>query len=440
MLSVPSPLRHTDSNVSAATTGTGAKEVKFRRETSNIDIEGESSADDASSSSDSSDGGRMTQAASGHYLAQGRSRHQISRGISHRISRSGVQRLLDRDARMWQSSGKIHVRHKNGSKYLWWGDLYHVIVHKPLWWLLLLFVAVYVTSFTVFAFFWQMITEPCNILIHTYRDAFYLSVETQMTIGYGVNDAYFNNCYEGVFVLLSQSLTGLVIDAMMFGVIFQHFSRAYTRASTVIFSKEAVLQVIDGCVHLIFRVSEMQEQPLLQAVMQVYCVQHHVDEMQKGGIRVEVSAVQLKEPDTDIYNGVLFLGLPTTVVHRIDYNSPLSPPPPPNPEGEFASPDEVREWLKSRQFLEVLVLLSGTEDATASSIEARHSYTLDEIFWDRYFTSCVSIDANGYHCVDFGLIHETQPMNTGSSPRPISQPPLHTHSRRCLVATYEGNR
>merc|ERR1719210_2631477 len=149
-----------------------------------------------------------------------------------------------------------------------------------------------------------------------------------MTIGYGVPDPYFRNCPQAVFVLLGQSLTGLVIDAMMIGLVFQHATSAYMRASTVIFSNHAVLQVIDGCVHLIFRIAEMQKQPLLQAVMQVYCVQHHDDPGLPGGVRVEVAAMQLKEPDTDMYNGVLFLGLPTMVVHRIDYSSPLAPPRP----------------------------------------------------------------------------------------------------------------
>ena len=41
---------------------------------------------------------------------------------------------------------------------------------------------------------------------------------------------------------------------------------------------------------------------------QVYCVQHHRDASQPRGIRVELAAVQLEEPDTDIHNGIIFLG------------------------------------------------------------------------------------------------------------------------------------
>ena len=44
---------------------------------------------------------------------------------------------------------------------------------------------------------------------------------------------------------------------------------------------------------------------------QVYCVQHHRDESQPRGIRVELAAVHLEEPDTDIHNGIIFLGAPS---------------------------------------------------------------------------------------------------------------------------------
>jgi len=361
--------------------------------------------------------------------------------------RRPVQRLLDRDATDSQSRGRFNVRHKNQSTVLFLGDIYHVVIHLPLWGLLLLFLLVYSISFVIFAGLWLGVSEPCGIGLATFREAFYLSVETQMTIGYGVPDPYFRGCSEAVFVLLGQSLVGLVIDAMMIGVMFQHVSCAYTRASTVIFSSTAVLQVVDGCVHMIFRVAEMQSSPLLQAVMQVYCVQHRPDAALPGGVRVEVAAIQLKEPDTDMYNGVLFLGLPTNVVHRVDYSSPLAPPRPVVPGApqapttpmsngggpmDFPSPREVKEHLLTRPYLEVLVLLSGTEDATASSIEARHSFTLDDIYWNRDFESCVSIDAQGHHCINFANLHKTYALAD-----PGAEISHNVYSRRCFPATYE---
>jgi len=97
-------------------------------------------------------------------------------------------------------------------------------------------------------------------------------------------------------------------------------------------------------------------------------------------------------------------------VHKVDFSSPLAPDAPPGTSG-FPTPSQVRHYLESSPYLEVLVLLGGTEDMSASSIEARHSYTLDDIFWNRAFATCVSIDSKGYHCIDFHAIHDTYPLS-----------------------------
>ena len=43
----------------------------------------------------------------------------------------------------------------------------------------------YFVCFGFFAAFWIWFSDECEVGLVTYRDAFYLSVETQMTIGYG---------------------------------------------------------------------------------------------------------------------------------------------------------------------------------------------------------------------------------------------------------------
>merc|ERR1712232_1102814 len=156
--------------------------------------------------------------------------------------------------------------------------------------------------------------------------------------------------------------------------------------------------------------------------MQVYCVQHFKDASHPRGRRVEVKTVALQEPDTDSHNGVIFLGLPATVVHKVDFSSPLAPDAPLGTVGH-PEPFEVKKYLRKSPYLEILVLFSGQEDATSCNIEARHSYTLDDIFWDMAFVTCVSIDAEGYHCVDYDKLHMTVPVRGSDSPTLI-----HRHS------------
>jgi len=165
-----------------------------------------------------------------------------------------------------------------------------------------------------------------------------------MTIGYGVPDPNFGECWEAAILIVVQTVVGLMLDATVIGVVFQKLANANARANTMIFSDTALLEVEDACTYLRFRVADMSFRPLSQATMQVYCVQHHRDASQPRGIRVELAAMQLEEPDTDIHNGIIFLGLPAMVSHKIDYSSPLSPDVPPPMTG-CPTPGEVRNYL-----------------------------------------------------------------------------------------------
>jgi len=236
-----------------------------------------------------------------------------------------VHRILDREGVEFQSAGVFHVVQTRRTCAIFLLDFFHTVIHLPFPALFLVILTVYFLCFCFFAIFWYWITEPCGIGLRTYRDAFYLSVETQMTIGYGVPDSFFNECWEAAVLIVIQTVIGLMLDATVIGIVFQKLANANARANTVIFSDTALLELEDGCVHLRFRVADMSWRPLSQATMQVYCVQHHRDSSQPRGIRVELAAVQLEEPDTDIHNGIIFLGLPAMVSHKIDYSSPLAP-------------------------------------------------------------------------------------------------------------------
>mmetsp|Transcript_55562 Transcript_55562/g.132855 ORF Transcript_55562/g.132855 Transcript_55562/m.132855 type:complete len:403 (+) Transcript_55562:55-1263(+) len=324
--------------------------------------------------------------------------------------RRQVHRILDRDGVEYQSKGIFHVVQTRRTCAIFLLDFFHTVIHLPFPGLFAVTLTVYFVCFGFFAAFWIWFSDECEVGLVTYRDAFYLSVETQMTIGYGVPDPNFGGCWEAAILIVVQTVVGLMLDATVIGVVFQKLANANARANTVIFSDTALLEVEDGRAYLRFRVADMSWRPLSQATMQVYCVQHHRDASQPRGIRVELAAVQLEEPDTDIHNGIIFLGLPAMVSHKIDYSSPLAPDVPADTPG-CPTAAEVRDYLSQSPYLEVLVLLSGTEESTGAVVEARHSYTLDDIFWNRTYCPCVSINSEGFHCVDFHAIHHTYPLS-----------------------------
>lgn len=85
--------------------------------------------------------------------------------------------------------------------------------------------------------------------------AFYLSLGTLRTTGYGVPDPYFDRCLEGVVLLTAQALVGLFLEAVIIGSFFVRLSNPEKRAKTILFSEEAVIQGRTGVSHFIFQVS-----------------------------------------------------------------------------------------------------------------------------------------------------------------------------------------
>lgn len=108
--------------------------------------------------------------------------------------------------------------------------------------------AQYLAIVMVFAFVYRTISEylGCNLQLTSLREAYLFSLETMTTVGYGTNDYLFGHCWIMLPMLSSQACIGLLIDAFLIGILFARLSRPQTRASTVIFSKHAVIRRVRG--------------------------------------------------------------------------------------------------------------------------------------------------------------------------------------------------
>lgn len=61
--------------------------------------------------------------------------------------------------------------------------------------------------------------EPCVVGIKNFASVFLFSLETQHTIGYGTR--YINdNCPDAILTLVFQSITGILLEAFLVGVVF----------------------------------------------------------------------------------------------------------------------------------------------------------------------------------------------------------------------------
>ncbi|CAK0801265.1 unnamed protein product, partial [Prorocentrum cordatum] len=192
-------------------------------------------------------------------------------------------RVVDRDAPFGQSRGRyaINTAYRVGKGLdssgdvhrLYSEDFYHTFLDAKLRIQLLIFAFAYVGCFVLFALVHLAIDDRCGLeLDGNFWKAYLLSLETMVTIGYGVPDPYMEGCWEGAATLTIQSLLQLLITSFLIGVIFQRIARPQARAATILFSDHAVINRYDGAHYLVFRVCELRVQhALIEPHVRCYC-------------------------------------------------------------------------------------------------------------------------------------------------------------------------
>uniref|UniRef100_A0A6U9CWQ7 Inward rectifier potassium channel C-terminal domain-containing protein n=1 Tax=Zooxanthella nutricula TaxID=1333877 RepID=A0A6U9CWQ7_9DINO len=351
-------------------------------------------------------------------------------------SEGAAPRMIDRDSPFKQSGGRFNIRRKkdahNSVRRL--RDGFHTLVNMGTVKLLLLCAGVIAASWTVFALLFYFTSRRCGLKASSFLRALYLAVETVETIGYGVPDPYFNECYSGIFVLGASGLWQTVFSALMISVICTRISRPQARASSVCFSEKAVVRRIRGQVYFMVQACDLRKHQLIEAHVRLYCVQHAPT---SNCVVFQTRAMRLQHPDDDL-GAMLLLTLPQLIVHRVDLWSPLWPetdrrPCIGTPQSCFNFPDvpqrgadaengnrepgpagsapvapsvqDVGRRLRDGQ-LEVICIVEGIDPSTSMTCQARYSYTCDDVVFDADFQTCVSRAADGKCEIDFNAFHE----------------------------------
>ncbi|CAM9247273.1 unnamed protein product, partial [Phaeothamnion confervicola] len=273
-------------------------------------------------------------------------------------SHLGYRRIMDREATYSQSFGRWNIKRVRegvaGIKNLYEQDQFHTIINMDTSLVLLILLVGYISIVTGFAACYLAIglLDGCALGITNLREAYYFSLETMTTVGYGTQDVFFGGCWSMLFVITAQACVGLLIDAALIGIIFARLSRPQTRAATVVFSKTAVIRRVRGEFYFLFQaVGDLRKHQLLDAHVRCYVIRHDrllpaasappgVDPevflrgQESGGPRTvffQTHNMRLQHPDDELGSAMLLV-LPQAsfdplVVHRIDAWSPMMPPP-----------------------------------------------------------------------------------------------------------------
>jgi inward rectifier potassium channel len=215
----------------------------------------------------------------------------------------------------------------------------------------------------------------------SFADAYFFSVQTMATIGYGkmTPESTFAN-----LVVTIEALVGLVGLAMTTGLVFAKFSQPRAR---VLFSRHAVVSVRDGVRSLMVRLANERSTGLVEAQLRLVLVR---DETTQEGERVRRFHTL---PLTRSSNAVFALSW--TAVHPIDEASPLF--------GQTAESLDASD-------ANLVASLVGIEEATAQTVHARYAWGAEAILFDHRFADILVPLADGLRGLDYTRFHDVVPL------------------------------
>src|SRR6266851_9168353 len=147
-----------------------------------------------------------------------------------------------------------------GLRRPWFGDLYHFALRLPWWCFLLGGLGLYLVANASFALLY--LAQPgaiANARPGSFADAFFFSVQTIATLGYGVMAPA--TLYANLIVTI-ETATGLMLLALATGLVFARFSRPTAR---ILFSRIAVVGPYNGTPTLSFRLANERRNQILEA-------------------------------------------------------------------------------------------------------------------------------------------------------------------------------
>ena len=290
--------------------------------------------------------------------------------------------------RLLDQGGGINVVH-TGHRRRYLDDFYLMLLVSSWPRLLALLVVVYLVTNGMFALGYVMGGDCLEgVRTGSFSDAFFFSVQTMATIGYG--HWYPRTPWAHVLVTV-ETLTGLLGVAMVTGLTFAKFSRPTAR---VLFSRVAVVSTRDGVPALMFRIANQRGNQIVEAHIHVV--------LARNATTAEGESVRRLHDLDMVRDRHALFALSWTAIHLITADSPLHGA---TPESLAASESEI------------IVSLTGLDESFSQTVHARHSYVADEIICGARFVDILSRSPDGRRRIDYAHFHDVVPVDA-----PVQRP------------------
>ena len=294
-------------------------------------------------------------------------------GFGSVIGGADEMRLLNRD-------GTFNSR-RRGLSMLSSLSFYHYFLTISWTRFFALTVGVYIVTNTLFALAYlacglsSLVGVTPIAIGNAFWRAFFFSVETLATIGYGNITP---NGLPAHFVMTAESLVGLLSFALGTGILFARFSRP---TAAVMFSERAVVSPYRGLTAFMFRIANGRSNQLVELEAKVLF--SYIEGTSRRYYQLELERTR-----------VVFFPLSWTIVHPIDEKSPMF---------GWTHADLVR---KDAEFM---ILLAGMDETFSQMVHARSSYKAHEIQYGHRFTNIYNpIDDEGRTSIDVRKLSDTE--------------------------------
>jgi inward rectifier potassium channel len=262
-----------------------------------------------------------------------------------------------------------------------WRDLYHwlLTLNWPQFSVFILGVYLFINLAFALLYF---LNPGCvvNMRHHSVLDAYFFSVETLATVGYG--HMYPATLY-GHLVAMTEIVIGMAGLAVITGLIFIRFSRPLAR---LVFSHSLVLGTFDGQPALMLRVANARHEAMAEAEFRVTMLR---EEKIREGDFVRFYPLKLQ------FDRLIAFPAAVTIRHLIDRDSPL----------HQITPEDLQRG-KVRFYASVVCI----DTVIPASIQSQKHYTWRDIRFGHRFVEIYSDGDDDELTVDYGRLHDTEKM------------------------------
>jgi inward rectifier potassium channel len=211
--------------------------------------------------------------------------------------------------------------------------------------------------------------------------AFFFSVETLATVGYG--DMHPQTVYAHTIATL-EIFMGMSSIALATGLIFVRFSRPRAR---IIFSRYAVVRPLEGRQTLMLRAANARQNVIIEAKARLRMMRHET--MPEGYSIWRIHDLELVREQHPIF------ALGWNLMHVIDEKSPLY--------------GETAESLGACE-ASLMLMIEGADETTTQTMYGRHAWSHNEIRWHHAFADLLHDDEDGVTHIDYRKFDDVVPL------------------------------